>query len=42
MHGIGVLLLRLYMRVLKLVVRVIPMDWPRLFEGSGSSLERRR
>ncbi len=39
MHAIEVLLLRTYMRLMKLVTRLVRLRWPVLFEGAGSSLE---
>jgi len=37
-HAIEVMLLRIYMRLMKVVTHWVRLQWPRLFEGAGSSL----
>lgn len=39
LHALEVLFLRIYMAIFKVVTALLPFKWPRVFEGSGSSLE---
>ena len=39
LHALEVLALRIYMAIFKVVTALMPFKWPRMFEGTGSSLE---
>ncbi|MFT5063279.1 MAG: alcohol dehydrogenase [Gammaproteobacteria bacterium] len=39
MHNIVVFFLRAYMYIFKAVTAILPIKWPKTFEGAGSSLE---
>jgi alcohol dehydrogenase len=39
LHALEVLALRIYMAIFKVVTALMPFKWPRMFEGTGSSLD---
>jgi alcohol dehydrogenase class IV len=39
LHALEVLALRVYMAIFKVVTALMPFKWPRMFEGTGSSLD---
>lgn len=39
LHALEVFALRIYMAIFKVVTALMPFKWPRMFEGTGSSLD---
>jgi alcohol dehydrogenase len=39
LHALEVFVLRIYMAIFKVVTALMPFKWPRMFEGTGSSLD---